>query len=268
MFSETQGKKMKQDYFWGRFGFATLSLLCLLAGGALIYTHALVLKSLPFWPIFYMTASLVLAILFNFVLYKNMVAGFLLTVFFTLISSRIAALHQLYLLSTILFASVIVMLVFYRCYAAFCIEKGDLSLSDSVLIFLRLYVGFNFIPHFTEKLLAGNTARLADIQAFTHLGIPHPEMFVILSGFCELGAAIAIGLGLLTRLGAILTAIYLLIATYLGHHFSLGFIWASTGGGWEYPVFWTVLVLIFAVTGANQFSLDSLRQIQPTSPIK
>jgi putative oxidoreductase len=42
----------------------------------------------------------------------------------------------------------------------------------------------------------------------------------------------------------------------MGHHFSNGFIWASQGGGWEYPVLWTVLIISFAFFGAGDFSLD------------
>jgi putative oxidoreductase len=58
------------------------------------------------------------------------------------------------------------------------------------------------------------------------------------------------------RLGAIGAVLYLVIATYLGHHFSLGFIWAGQGGGWEFATMWIILILCFAITGAHQFSID------------
>jgi putative oxidoreductase len=94
------------------------------------------------------------------------------------------------------------------------------------------------------------------VNAFIHLGVPAPEFFVILAGLCELGAAIALGLGLMMRIGAIGTVLYLLMATYLGHHFSLGFIWAAPGGGWEYATMWMVLILSFAISGVHRFSID------------
>ena len=124
------------------------------------------------------------------------------------------------------------------------------------LWFIRLFIGFDLIPHFCEKLFAGSVIRADDIHAFTQLGVPHPLTMVIIAGLMEFGGAFALSCGFLTRLGAICLAIYMLTATYLGHHFSNGFIWASPGGGWEYPVLWTVLILSFAFFGAGDFSLD------------
>ncbi len=59
---------------------------------------------------------------------------------------------------------------------------------------------------------------------------------MLIAGIVEFAGALSIWCGILTRLGAICLAIYLMVATYLGHHFTNGFIWASPGGGWEYPV--------------------------------
>jgi uncharacterized membrane protein YphA (DoxX/SURF4 family) len=124
------------------------------------------------------------------------------------------------------------------------------------LFFIRLYLGFDLVPHFTEKLLAGAAVRAGDISAFIQLNVPHPVFMVWLAGLCELGGAIALGCGFLTRLGSFGLFVYLMIATILGHHFSNGFIWANAGGGWEYPVLWSVLVLTFVLFGAGNFSVD------------
>lgn len=126
------------------------------------------------------------------------------------------------------------------------------------LIFIRLYIGFDTIPHFAEKLFAGASVRMDDVTAFTQLGVPNPYWMVIIAGLIELGGALSLSMGFLTRLGSICFFIYLMVATTLGHHFSLGFIWASPGGGWEYPVLWSVVVISFCVLGANTFSLDSV----------
>ncbi len=98
--------------------------------------------------------------------------------------------------------------------------------------------------------------RADDIHAFTQLGVPHPLTMVIIAGCMELGGALSISCGFLTRLGAICFFIYLMTATFLGHHFTNGFIWALPGGGWEFPVLWGILVLSFAIFGAGEFSLD------------
>jgi putative oxidoreductase len=51
-------------------------------------------------------------------------------------------------------------------------------------------------------------------------------------------------------------ALYLLIATFLGHHFSLGFIWANRGDGCEFPVLWCVIILSFTVIKPMLFTID------------
>jgi len=249
---------MKENSYPYRYFFASLSLICLLLADYLVCYHYPHINAMFTLPHLFIVISLCLAIVFNLLMYKYIVTGFLFTVFFSIISARIAALEGFYPYGAILVGSLLIQLIFYRYYANFCINRADFSVSNSLLIFLRMYIGFNFIPHFTEKLFAGSIPRLADVNAFISMGIPYPTVFVELAGICELIIAISIGLGILTRAGAIFAAIYLFVATYLGHHFSLGFIWANVGGGWEYPVLWIVLVLIFAVIGSIGFSLDSL----------
>lgn len=126
------------------------------------------------------------------------------------------------------------------------------------LTFLRLYVGFDLVPHFTEKLFAGSAARSEDISAFQSMDLSGAFWFVLVAGLCELGIAIGIGLGFLTRLAGACAALYFLIATYLGGHFSNGFIWASEGGGWEYPALMIAIFLVFSAIGATRFSLDGI----------
>ena len=124
------------------------------------------------------------------------------------------------------------------------------------LLFIRMAIGFDLIPHFCEKLFSGPAARALDIHAFTKLGVPHATVFVFIAGLIEFGGALSLSCGFLTRLGAIGLFTYLMVASYLGQHFSLGFIWASPGGGWEFPVLWSVLVISFAVFGSATFSVD------------
>ncbi len=126
------------------------------------------------------------------------------------------------------------------------------------LLFIRLFIGFDLVPHFCEKLFAGAAIRQVDIAAFSQLGVPHADAFVWLAGLIEFAAAFAIGCGLITRLASFLFVLYLMVATGMGHHFQLGFIWASKGGGWEYPVLWSALIASFIFFGAGGFSIDQL----------
>lgn len=124
------------------------------------------------------------------------------------------------------------------------------------LLFIRMFIGFDLVPHFCEKLFAGPVPRLEDIQSFVSLGVPHAAFFVYLAGIIEFFGSLSIGMGFLTRTGALALGVYLMVATYLGHHFDLGFIWASQGGGWEYPVLWTTLIVSFSFFGGGGFSVD------------
>jgi putative oxidoreductase len=81
-----------------------------------------------------------------------------------------------------------------------------------------------------------------------------------------MAAAIGVGLGFLTRLAAVLTVIYLMVATIMGHHFQIDFIWASSGGGWEYPVLWSALIFSFVLGGGRWLSLDEVISEHMTLP--
>lgn len=191
---------------------------------------------------------------------RRFVPGFLIGLMALLVAWRIAALLGTGLASLALVPA-------FAAYVAQFFEalladrrRGPAQVTpdaDWALAFLRVYAGFDLIPHFTEKLFAGPGPRLADAAAFEGFGLPFPLGFVVLAGLCELGAAIGIGLGLLTRLAGAATALYFLIATLIGGHFENGFIWAAPGGGWEYPVLMMAVFLTFAAVGGGRLSLDA-----------
>jgi putative oxidoreductase len=130
---------------------------------------------------------------------------------------------------TLIPAFIAFMLQFFDCMRA-DLRRGTgalLSPSEWQLTFIRIYIGFDLVPHCTEKLFAGPVPFDADVKAFIGFGLPIPEFFVVLGGLCELGITIGIGLGLLTRLAGYCSALYFLICTLIGGHFFNGFIWAN-----------------------------------------
>lgn len=127
---------------------------------------------------------------------------------------------------------------------------------DWQVLMIRLLIGLVLVPHFTEKLFAGPDIRGEDVSAFANLGIIQPVVFVVFAGLCEFLGSLAVSCGFLTRLSSICVIVYLLVATYLGGHFENGFIWAGSGGGWEYPVLWVALLLSFSFFGPGYFSID------------
>lgn len=190
---------------------------------------------------------------------RNFTAGFLMALLALLFGWRVAGLDGVGVVSyPLLLAFIVFVLQFFDAVRA-DLRLGAsrlMSTAEWQLTVIRIYIGFDLVPHATEKLFAGPVHFDADVTAFAGFGLPIPSAFVILGGLCELGIAIGIGLGLLTRLAGYCAALYFLIATLIGGHFFNGFIWANSGGGWEYPVLMMVLFLTFAVRGAGPFSLD------------
>ena len=211
-----------------------------------------------FFLLFFSALTIILLLLrkFSFTIF------FLLSTFTLLITWRLCALAHLILINYIYFAAMLLKFCLYINFAyqnIIQIRKTKPNREPAYiwqLLFIRLAIGFDLVPHFTEKLFAGSVIRAEDVHAFAQLGVPHSLTMVIISGCIELAGAFSISCGFLTRLGAICFFIYLMIATFLGHHFMNGFIWAIPGGGWEFPVLWGVIILSFAVFGAGDFSLD------------
>ncbi len=234
-------------------------LLLVFCGGILVYLLSTNGLNMPQIAIFWMSAWLCLTIVLTAWSYQNFVIGYLLGMFTMLISWRIAAIYSIDALTyPLLLVFILYMVNFIYCASSHLRHQKDnrISIAEWQIIFIRIYMGFDFIPHFTEKLFAGSAPHLNDVNAFIALGVPDPGYFVWLAGLCELSAAVALGLGLFMRIGALGSVFYLLIAASLGHHFSLGFIWANPGGGWEFTVMWCVIMLSFVITGSHRFSVD------------
>lgn len=210
----------------------------------------------------FMVLWLALSVACNlFITPRSFVAGFLTGLAAMLIGWRVAALNSVDLVTyPLLLAFIAFVLQFFDCLRA-DLRRGTsrlMSTAEWQLTFIRIYIGFDLVPHATEKLFAGPVPFDGDVKAFAGFGLPMPEFFVILGGLCELGIVIGIGLGLLTRLAGYCAALYYLICTLIGGHFLNGFIWVNPGGGWEYPVLMMALFLTYAVRGAGPFSLDSV----------
>lgn len=219
------------------------------------------LQTTIFLFLFSVTTGVILILKRRFTHYLSLRFSYLLSTFTLITAWRLASLAgipcvpYLYLLAFICkFINFIV--IAHNDITCCDKQEHDDKCFEWQLMFIRLFVGFDLIPHFSEKLFAGPVIRVDDLNAFIHLGVPSPLAMVLIAGLMEFGGALSLSCGFFTRLGSICLFIYLIVATTLGHHFSLGFIWASAGGGWEFPVFWSTLVLSFAVFGANRFSFD------------
>ena len=145
-------------------------------------------------------------------------------------------------------------------------EQREISLNESALTFTRIYVGLMFVPHFGSHILGGPFQFMIYTLYFESLGIQMPAIQVALAGSIELITAFGLTLGLFTRPVALLGSVYLLMSMLLGGHFHIGYVWALPDGGYEFGVFWAVMVAVFAVVGGGLNSLD--RELWRSEPAR
>src|SRR5258706_558349 len=126
----------------------------------------------------------------------------------------------------------------------------------AALTFIRIYVGLMFVPHFGSHILGGPYQFKIYTLYFASLGLHMPAIQVVLAGSVELTSAIGLVLGVFTRPIAVLGSVYLLLSMLWGGHFQIGYVWALPEGGYEFGVFWAVMIAVFAVLGGGRYSVD------------
>ncbi len=132
------------------------------------------------------------------------------------------------------------------------------SVNDAALMFIRVYVGLMFVPHFGSHVLGGPDQFRIYTLYFSSLGLPMPAAQVALAGTVELICALGLTLGLMTRPVAVLGSVYLLLSMLWGGHFHVGYVWALPEGGYEFGVFWAAMVAVFVALGGSRHSVDNV----------
>jgi putative oxidoreductase len=160
------------------------------------------------------------------------------------------------LLGWFLGALVFVQFILRAASVAASSDSREAWLNESALMFIRVYVGLMFVPHFGSHILGGPFQFKIYTLYFETLGLLLPAMQVALAGSIELISAVGLTLGLFTRPVALLGSVYLLMSMLWGGHFQIGYVWALPNGGYEFGVFWAVVIAVFAVLGGGRNSAD------------
>jgi putative oxidoreductase len=128
----------------------------------------------------------------------------------------------------------------------------DTRTAPYAALLLRLSLGGLFLAHASLKLFVFTPAGTA--QFFASVGVPGALAYLTIAA--EVIGGIALILGTHTRLVALaLTPILLgAIATV---HGSAGFFFNNAHGGWEYPAFWVVALIVQALLGDGVYALSS-----------
>lgn len=121
-------------------------------------------------------------------------------------------------------------------------------------LLLRVTLGVAFLAH--GLLLKLMTFGLAGTMGYFG-SIGYPPVFGAIVAFAEVGAGLALILGVGVRVVSLLTLPIMIGATI--QHLPNGWVFSARGGGWEFPAMWTVLMLVQAGLGAGAHALDPRR---------
>ena len=117
---------------------------------------------------------------------------------------------------------------------------------------IRFIAGVMMIPHGYAKVFGGIEGTT---KFFASVGLEPALILAWYVGLLELVGGICVALGLLTRLMSIQLIGLLAVATFY-IHLPSGFIWVK--GGFEYPLFWMVVMIAITIKGGEKLSLDNL----------
>ena len=121
-------------------------------------------------------------------------------------------------------------------------------------LLLRLTLGFLFLVHASLKLFVFTPAGTA--KFFVSLGLPNELAYLVIAA--ELLFGIALILGIWTRFVAIAATPILLGAIFTVHG-AAGFFFNNPNGGWEFPAFWAVALVVLALLGDGAYALRASR---------
>jgi putative oxidoreductase len=138
--------------------------------------------------------------------------------------------------------------------ASFYVHARDLS-----WLVVRLTAGGMLLVHGITKVLPmAEKGFSATIEAFAagsmaRRGI-EPALYAAYAVFfLETIGAVMIMLGLFTRFIAAAAAVQFAVITFVAH-WPQGFTWSR--GGWEYPLFWGLILFAIALRGGGPYSVD------------
>jgi putative oxidoreductase len=119
---------------------------------------------------------------------------------------------------------------------------------------LRVTMGAMLLAH--GLLLKVMTFGLAGTMGFFG-SLGYPPVLGAIVAIAEIAAGVALIAGVWVRLASLLMVPIMIGATI--QHLPAGWLFSAQGGGWEFPAFWTVALLVQAGLGAGAFALDPAR---------
>jgi putative oxidoreductase len=139
-----------------------------------------------------------------------------------------------------------------QCYFGSCMDDYK-CISYGVLL-LRLTAGIALLAHSLYlKVFVFTMSGTSGF--FESIGLPGVLAWLVLG--VEVTTGVMLVLGFKTRYAALAAIPVLLGATWA--HSGNGWLFSSTGGGWEYPAFWTAVLIAIALCGDGAYVLTRQR---------
>ncbi len=119
---------------------------------------------------------------------------------------------------------------------------------------LRVTMGGLFLAHAWLKVAVFTPAGTAGF--FESIGFPGFLAYLVIAA--EFLGGLALIAGVWTRWVS-LALVPILLGTIWAPHGAAGFFFSNEGGGWEYPAFWAVALVVQALLGDGAFALKRAR---------
>ncbi|HUY83614.1 MAG TPA: DoxX family protein [Steroidobacteraceae bacterium] len=124
------------------------------------------------------------------------------------------------------------------------------STAPYAALLLRVSLGIMFLAHVYLKIFVFTLPGF--VGYFASLGLPAVLAYAVVA--LELFGGIALILGVYAPLVALPLALEML-GTIVEVHGANGWMFTNKGGGWEYPAFWTVGLVVLYLLGDGAWAL-------------
>lgn len=129
---------------------------------------------------------------------------------------------------------------------------------DFALLLLRVSIGVCFVIHALGKLGLVGPGNMAGFAGWLKsLGVPFPELQARMAMLSELVGGTLIALGLLTRVGCLLTFGTMVVAAGIGHKGG-GYLITNNPPGNEYALNLAIISIVIFLLGPGDYSLDAI----------
>ncbi len=129
----------------------------------------------------------------------------------------------------------------------------DVSRDLSWLV-VRLTAGGFLLIHGLQKVIWSSVPAFAS-GSLARRGIEPALPLAYAVFFIETVGALCLMAGLFTRFWAAVVGVQFIVILIYANGPN-GFVWTRPGGGWEYPMFWALIILAIGLRGGGPYSLD------------